>query len=115
MNHRRWVVVPKSVDAMSRLDIDQVIFGDLVEFELNQKDFDYLYELGCFDLIYDVIGVYVDDYEDSLIGWQDALKVHEQLNIMLAGVKGGHDMIGGLFLKCFNHAIQYKTAVYFYF
>jgi len=61
------ICVPTSSDAMSRLDTDTCIDGDLVEIALDQSDFNELQKSGLLSELNSTLGLMIDEYEDESI------------------------------------------------
>jgi len=61
------ICVPTSSDAMSRLDTDSCIDGDLVEISLDQSDFDELQKSGLIGELNSTLGLLIDEFEDESI------------------------------------------------
>jgi hypothetical protein len=108
------ISVPITLDAMLRLDTDSCLDGDLVELELTQVDFDYLWESGFFDELNNELSLMIDDFEDESIEYIDIDKAIDILDRYLQ--KSGQD--GSCFLKIktlFKLANDRKTGIFFYF
>ena len=61
------ICVPTSLDAMSRLDTDSCIDGDLVEITLEQSDFDELRQSGLLGELNSSLSLLIDEFEDESI------------------------------------------------
>jgi len=61
------ICVPTSSGAMSRLDTDTCIDGDLVEISLDQSDFNELQKSGLIGELNSTLGLIIDEYEDESI------------------------------------------------
>ncbi len=61
------ICVPTSAEAMSRLDTDSCIDGDLVEVALDQSDFDELQKSGLIGELNSSLGLMIDEFEDESI------------------------------------------------
>lgn len=107
------IYVPKSKEAMKRLDYDECLADDLLELHLNNEDYAYLNEIGLFEEINKRIGKCIDEYEDEEITkLEDLIKIH---SITLKLYKKTKKNILLNFLSKIQFAIDYKTGVFFYF
>ena len=96
---------------MKRLDMDLCIDGDLKELQLDELDYQKLWESGVFDELNNHLGIIIDDYEDEMIPLeklQEAIKVverfsHENYNIISS------------FIVLLKIALERKTGMFFYF
>lgn len=96
---------------MLKLDYNESTRSDLLEMELNDKSYKVLVECGFFDFIYQETGIFIDDYEDTVItNNDDLLKITEYLKSSEFKVNSIRDALVGLFQK----AIEKETAVFFF-
>ena len=63
---RKLILVPKDKEAQIALNHDTATPSQLMELPLTQAEFKALVKTGFFDLINNIAGVNIDDYEDCL-------------------------------------------------
>ena len=72
------VCVPLSREAMLRLDFDSCVEGELLEFIIDDSDFNEIFNAGFFANINSYLGLMIDEYEDESIPFEkleDAISV----------------------------------------
>lgn len=107
------ICVPTTLGAMSRLDTDTCLDGDLVEVELTQIEFDRLWESGFIDALNNDLGLMIDDFEDEFIAYEN---VDEAVEILSSYLKKISKDICFLRMKrLFELANDKNTGIYFYF
>ncbi|HDL8284409.1 TPA: hypothetical protein PXQ99_001166 [Yersinia enterocolitica] len=106
------ITVPVSTEAMNRLDFDECVEGDLIEMNLDEPEFERIWNSGVFDKLNDSLGVNIDIYEDeSLIGVDTLVKAK---NMLEKSFDHSDHSIKQL-LSMINKAIEYKTGIFFFF
>nr|CBX69845.1 hypothetical protein YEW_DX16730 [Yersinia enterocolitica W22703] len=106
------ITVPVSTEAMNRLDFDECIAGDLIEMNLDEPEFEKIWNSGVFDKLNDSLGVNIDIYEDeSLIGVDTLVKAK---NMLEKNFDHSDHSIKQL-LSMINKAIEYKTGIFSFF
>ena len=113
MMKSRIIAIPVSKEAEKRLDYDICMDNDLIEYHLNQSEFDELFNMGFFQEVNNCLGVMIADYEWEEIPEDklDRLKRFMELYIL----KYQNSMV----LRNINHffqlAYEKKTGVFFFF
>ena len=100
----RLIVVPTSKEAEQRLDYDKCKDSDLIEYNLNEKEFDEL----C-----DKLGLMIDDYESEEI-LEDKLKNLEDFMEYYLGKNPRNILLRNL-NDLFQVAYKKRTGVFFFF
>lgn len=108
------IIVPVSVEAMSRLDFDENIEGDLIELALNKRSFDELWGLGIFERLNSSLDICIDDYEDESITESDNLNVAREIIAHAAEEMIENGDLAQLLLMT-DKAIACKTGLFFFF
>ena len=108
------ISVPLSVDAMNRLDFNEVQPGDVREIELDRSQYEFAFESGLFDALNDQLGIMIDDYEDESI--KDIQKLKLGVEII------GNAKINIKYASCFDEleqlfklALEKQTGIFFFF
>lgn len=102
-----------SKEAQHRLDYDECLNGDLIEYNLTENEFSELLDMDFFQDINNSLGVIIGDYEsEEIVG--DKLQVLE--SFMEIYIKNNKDIlvINDIY-KLFKVAYEKKTGVYFFF
>ncbi|MDG6896187.1 hypothetical protein [Volucribacter amazonae] len=100
------IIVPKNKLAMKKLDLDQCEDKELVELNLSDEEFLFLYNLGVFAKINIILDKYIGDYEDdSVIGQSDLVILRE---IFKSFGEHTHHL-----LKLTDIAIENNTGMFF--
>ncbi|HTD40296.1 MAG TPA: hypothetical protein VK671_06720 [Mucilaginibacter sp.] len=110
------ICVPVDEAALSRLDYDQNIPGDLIEISLNNEDFKKLWEKGFFHNINIQTNSTIDDFEDEHI--LDVGQLNKVTNSGLFESKGYDEEIFKVVCEIkglFDEALKRKTGIHFYF
>ena len=108
------ISVPLSVDAMNRLDFNEVQPGDVEEIELDRSHYVFAFESGLFDALNDRLGIMIDDYEDESIKDIQKLKLgleiieNTKINIEYAPFFEELE-------RLFKLALEKQTGVFFFF
>lgn len=102
------IIIPKNKEEMKKLDLDQCEYNDLIEVDLLDEEFLFLYELGVFDKINITLDKYIDDYEDDYVTGKSDL-------IILRGIFKSFGEHTHCLLKLTDIAIENNTGVFFYF
>ena len=109
----RLIVVPTSKEAEQRLDYDKCTDSDLLEYNLNEKEFDELYDIGFFTELNDKLGLMIDDYESEEI-LEDKLKNLEDFMECYLGKNPKNILLRNL-NDLFQVAYEKRTGVFFFF
>ena len=109
----KCISVPTSIEAMSRLDYDACIEGDLVDATITDEDYNSIVKLGLVTSLNELLDINIDDYEDEKIVGIDALTQAKMLieNIFISSESTAVNIL----LSQVNNAMKYKTGVFFYF
>ncbi|PUZ22958.1 hypothetical protein DCC81_21320 [Chitinophaga parva] len=94
---RKTIVVPKDKKAQIALDHDTATPEQLIEMTLNETELRELLDGGFFDLINNVAGVNIDDYEDESIEEREKLEKVLATDVFQAEVTGKLAQIKSLF------------------
>ena len=109
----RLIVVPTSKEAEQRLDYDKCTDNDLIEYNLNEKEFDELYDIEFFAELNDKLGLIIDDYESEEI-LEDKLKNLEDFMECYLGKHPRNILLRNL-NDLFQVAYEKRTGVFFFF
>jgi len=111
---KRYIIVPKTVEAANKLDKDLAAPDELIEIVLTEDDFNSLEKSGFFYFLNNLVGVNIDDYEDEVIEGEgrvqkvlasiDTFDINSPLKTLLDEIK-----------ELFKEALLRNTGVYFYF
>jgi hypothetical protein len=110
----RYITVPKTIDAMKKLDCDNNLDGDLDELILDDTDFYKIFSTGIFNDINLALDILIDDYEDEKIIGKEKLK-RTKIIIENYFIKNSKINIIEKFLILIESAIEYDTGIYFNF
>lgn len=110
----KLITVPKTPEAMERLDFDQCSPEELFEVELNQEQFDQLWNTGVLDRLNEKLGLMIDDYEDESITTRTKLRNAQAIVALQLAQEGGTEVVQTL-NKLIEKAIECRTGVFFYF
>ena len=110
------ICVPKDQEALHRLDHNQNISGDLLEVNLDDQDFEKLWQSDFFTSINVLTNSIIDIFEDEHIVEAEKLKNVINSHLFENG-KYDEDIfkIVGEIKKLFKEALQRKTGIHFYF
>jgi hypothetical protein len=75
----KQIVVPLSLAALKRLDLDQNQPGDLETWTLNAEHYQHLWGSGLIQRLNGVLGCLIDDHEDASIQGAAALETAQTL------------------------------------
>ncbi len=114
-NKMKYISVPTNQEAMARLDLDQCIMGDLIEFTLNKVDYAALWSTGVIDEINEKLNVSIDDYEDERITGIEKLTEAKRIVESKKALNKSNDIIIDNLLLQINSAIENNTGVFFFF
>jgi hypothetical protein len=109
----RLIVVPTSKEAEQRLDYNKCTDNDLIEYNLNEVEFDELYDIGFFAELNDKLGLMIDDYESEEI-LEDKLKNLEDVMECYLGENPRNILLSNL-NNLFQVAYEKRTGVFFFF
>jgi hypothetical protein len=110
------ICVPKDTEALHRLDYNHNISGDLLEVNLDDKDFEKLWQSDFFTSINVLTNSIIDIFEDEHI--VEAEKLKNVINSDLFENGKYHEnifKIVGEIEELFKEALQRKTGIHFYF
>ena len=108
----RVITVPISKEAEKRLDYDECFDDDLIEYNLSEKEFIKLFEMGFFYELNNSLGLMNDDYEweEILEDKLDALKIFMEFYTN----KHPNNKILKNLNELFEVAYKKKTGVFFF-
>ncbi len=110
----KTIVVPNSLEAMKKIDLDECESNELTETTFDQKEYSELWASGILDSFNQKLDLLIDDYEDESISkLSDLIKARDIVSKYLLE-KGNSQVINSL-LKQINLAISNNTGVFFYF
>lgn len=114
MKHKRSIVVPKTQEAIEKLDYDTASEEDMVTWSVTDKEFSLLYSV-----LMDInkgFNTLIDDYEDDSVVDVDKLSEMRQylINVHLNNDQTNGEVIKRL-ISFFEEAIKRETGVFFYF
>ena len=109
----RIIAIPVSKEAKKRLDYDICMDNDLIEYHLNQSEFDELFNMGFFQELNNSLGVMIADYEWEEIPEDklDRLKKFMEVYIL----KNQDNMVLRIINDFFQLAYKKNTGVFFFF
>lgn len=110
----KLISVPKTPDAMQRLDFDECKSEELLEVDLGQDEFDALWDSGIFAELNEKIGLLIDDYEEESITQLSQLR-HAQAIVALALTQDDQPSSMSALKQQIDKAIEFKTGVFFFF
>ncbi|ACX86170.1 hypothetical protein [Pectobacterium parmentieri] len=109
----KFISVPTSQEAMSRLDFDTCVDGDLNDVIITDEDYILIVKSGLIRSLNELLDIYIDEFEDEkIVGIDDLIQARMLIenNSTPSGIKAVD-----LLLSQVNKAIEYKTGVFFYF
>ncbi|AWH88641.1 hypothetical protein [Limnobaculum parvum] len=109
----KHISVPTSKAAMSRLNLDTYITGDLIELYLNKEQYQALWKTGVIEQMNKALNIMIDDFEDEKLSGNDRL-LHAQ-QIIESKLISTHCEILQKLLTLVNSAIKHNTGLFFYF
>ncbi len=113
---QRVIVVPKDRLAQELLERDEATDQQLLELYLSDEEFYFLYKQGIFELINQIAGSLIDDFEDdSVLEKEKILKIIESLNAQKAMFTNEWTVIIQKIVGLFEESLKRSTGVYFYF
>lgn len=80
----KCISVPTSQEAMSRLDFDKCIDGDVIDLNITDEQYRSLVELGLIRLMNDLFDICIDEFEDEKIVALIALLKHGYSSRMIS-------------------------------
>lgn len=109
----KCISVPTSQEAMSRLDFDECIEGDLIDLNITDEQYQSLVKSGLIRLMNDLFDIYIDEFEDEKIVGVDVLN---QARLLIENdFSPDKNEVINLLLSQINKATEYNTGVFFYF
>jgi hypothetical protein len=114
--HKRWILVPKTTDALAALDLDEATNNDLLQWELATGDFNALWTSGIFSKLSTSTHTSIDDYEDSALAGENLTLAREVVDEAILKATDVRlvsllDRLRGLV----DAATTFKTALHFFF
>ena len=107
------LTVPRSKDAMNRLDYDKNIEGDLIELYLETSAFNELWKTKIFKEINSSLNIIIDICEDEKIEFN---KLKTAKAVVIRHVENSEATLGLIMLLgMINLAEKYETGLFFYF
>lgn len=110
------ISVPKDKKAERMLDHDKVLPSQLIELEVSDEDFSYLYNSGYWDLVNKIANSNIDDFEDESI--TDAHVLAELIKALETRsfsydrrLEKWNDNVCALFREAYSR----KTSIHFFF
>lgn len=102
------IIIPKNKIAEINLDLDKALSEELIEIELDEFEFNSLWDSGIFLLINKICNTNIDDFEDEHIYSLTLIKkIYEEIKIKHPNqIK---------IINAFNYALIYKTSIHFFF
>ncbi|CNK29115.1 Uncharacterised protein [Yersinia pseudotuberculosis] len=112
----KCISVPTSQEAMSRLDFDKCIDGDVIDLNITDEQYRSLVELGLIRLMNDLFDICIDEFEDEKIVGVDSLTQARLLieNDFHSSENSENEAVN-LLLSQVNKATEYETGLFFYF
>jgi hypothetical protein len=110
------IIVPKNINAMNALNLNESIDDQLIKLVINEDDFKKIWESGLFGSINEMVDSLIDLYEDEKIVDQtkidkllmspilDKTKYNSKLHPIVDQIKG-----------LFEEAKKRETGIFFYF
>lgn len=112
----RVITVPKDKISEKLLDYAEANPEQLIEFEITEEDFCFLYRKNIINLINKHGAVNIDDYEDEHIIDKALLqKVIIELERIKVRLEMSEILILEQVIKLFKEAVYRNTGVYFFF
>ncbi len=109
----KCISVPTSQEAMSRLDFDKCIDGDVIDLNITDEQYRSLVELGLIRLMNDLFDICIDEFEDEKIVGVDSLT---QARLLIENdFHPSENEAVNLLLSQVNKATEYETGLFFYF
>jgi len=113
VNSMKCISVPTSQEAMSRLDFDECIDGDLIDVNITDDRYQTLVELGLIHSLNDLFDIAIDEFEDEKIVGIDDLT---QARLLIENnFNPGENESVSILLSQVIKAAKYETGVFFYF
>lgn len=113
VNSMKCISVPTSQEAMSRLDFDECIDGDLIDVNITDDRYQTLVELGLIHSLNDLFEITIDEFEDEKIVGIDDLT---QARLLIENnFNPGENESVSILLSQVIKAAKYETGVFFYF
>jgi hypothetical protein len=112
----KTICVPKSEDALKRLNYDQTIEGDLIEVILSEEVYNALLSTGIFVTFNTITGSNIDNFEDDSITDERALITVIESGIL--DITRYHYALEHIVIDLkllFTEALKRRTGVFFYF
>ncbi len=109
----KCISVPTNQEAMSRLDFDKCIDGDVIDLNITDEQYRSLVELGLIRLMNDLFDICIDEFEDEKIVGVDSLT---QARLLIENdFHPSENEAVNLLLSQVNKATEYETGLFFYF
>lgn len=108
----KFISVPNSYEALSRLDRDESLPGDLEELALDNRSVDFLFSSGVAEAINKSLGIMIDLYEDERVTEKGELE--KMLDILKLARATTPDPLLDELVRLSEYAIKKGTGVFFY-
>ncbi|OCG49560.1 hypothetical protein A9G35_10870 [Gilliamella sp. Choc5-1] len=109
----KYITVPINTRAMSRLDFNDCMDGDLIELTIDEDNYANLLKSNVINQLNNALGINIDDYEDEKIINIDKLIIAK--HIIESSIISNNSKVLIQLLTQVDNAIKYKTGVFFYF
>lgn len=110
LNRQRYISVPKDYESMQALEYGVEKPNQIIQWILQEKEFEQLYNLGIFELINNKCDLIIDDFESEWIENENLLKTIKALEEL--DESGEFEVIKKLKVLV-NIAIKNNTCVAF--
>ena len=114
MGHNRIFSVPLDSLAQEALDRDEASQDQLMERQITNEEFEYLFKSGILEKINTECDCNIGDYESEEITELANLKKFRDI-LYNEGSKGGFESLFKDLLKLSNEAVERRTGVYIFF
>lgn len=108
-----YISVPVNQDAMKRLDYDECIQGDLVEYTPTESEYEQLFKSGLIEALNNATGSMIDHSEDAVISIQHLEKAKQIIKQI--STDNPNQPIFTQVYEMTEQAQLYNTGVFFYF
>ncbi len=108
----KLIVVPRTSEAMERLDYDQAADSELIQIKLEYEDYISLYQNGFWNGLSEAMECNIDDHEDEQV--VDGGKLANGVRFCRGLDQKESDPIKKI-SKILEDAQKLRTGIYFYF
>ena len=112
MEARKCITVPKDKEAEEALDFAEATPDQLIELFLTDEEVDELLLAGVFDIMNEITGAMIDDYESAEIVEKEKLELVLESDAFTKNA--AIDKLAQIKLL-FQEALERGTGVYFFF